>query len=350
MEERSSLKKQIKKPTKRQVQRFLLNSAIILLGNAVAAFATAFFIEPLGFAMGGTTGLGIYVRNLFSGSIDETTGRWIVNLVVYAANIVLFIIGVVTLGKKFAAGTLAGTLLYPAFMSLYTFLDGLYAQANGGLTLGQSLGDPMLCAVMGGLLFGLGIGIVVRVGASTGGTDIPPLIFQKLFGTPVSLSLWLLDGFIIALEFTVPDFMHTVGFVNILYGIILTLVTSVVIDKVSPIGMRRTQVKIISERYLEIRDMILTKISRGVTILYGQTGYLKQNCHMLLTVISHRQLAMLKREVEKIDPRAFITVSVVSEVRGLGFHSDGVEFLMPQEKDEAPAFREDDEEREGVDE
>ncbi len=334
-------KHSLKRPTKRQVQRFLLNSLIIFFGNAIAAAATAFFVEPLGFAMGGSTGLGIYVKNLFGASVDAEMGRWIVNIVVYVANIILFIIGVITLGKKFAAGTLAGTLLYPAFMSLYTYLDGLYASANGGVTLGQSLQNPMLCAVMGGLIFGLGLGIVVRVGASTGGTDIPPLIFQKYFGTPVSVSLWILDGIIIALEFTVPNFMQTVGLANIFYGIMLTLITSLVVAKVSPIGMRRTQVKIISESYLEIRDMILHKISRGVTILYGQTGYLKQNCHMLLTVISHRQLVSLKREVEKIDPHAFITISVVSEVHGLGFKSEGVEFLMPQEKgEENPAFKE----------
>ena len=175
--------------------------------------------------------------------------------------------------------------------------------------------------------------VVLDVGASTGGTDIPPLIFQKYFNTPVSVSLWLIDGFIILLQFvacaTIP-----IGTLlpNIFYGILITLLTSVSIDKVSPIGMRRTQVKIISNHYLEIRDMILTKIDRGVTVLYGQTGYLKEDCHMLLTVISHRQLVRLKAEVEKIDPEAFMTVSVVSEVRGRGFHSDGVDFLIPEEE------------------
>ncbi len=324
----------LKKPTKRQVMRFLLNSIIILLGNGIAAAATAFFIEPMGFSMGGTSGLGIYVRNLLGAGIDGSMRKWVVNLVVYGANIILFIIGVIALGRKFAAGTLAGTILYPGFMSLYNLLDELYADRHGGLSFAHTLGDPMLCCVIGGLLFGFGIAIVVRVGASTGGTDIPPLIFQKYFGTPVSMSLWLLDGAIIALEFTVPNFAESVGIQSVIYGVLITLIAALVIGKVSPIGMRRTQVKIISEHYLEIRDMILNKISRGVTVLYGQTGYLKQDCHMLLTIISHRQLVALKAEVEKIDPRAFMTISVVSEVRGLGFHSDGVDFLMPQEKEE----------------
>ncbi len=325
-------KKPFKKPTKRQVEKFILNSLIIVFGNFIAAFAAEIFIVPLGFTMGGTTGIGILVRNLIPE--DAVWREWAVNITVYAMNFILFVIGVIFLGKKFAAGTLAGTVLYPAFMTVMVLVNNAYAASNPeGLTIGESLGNPLLSAIMGGLLFGLGIGIVVRVGASTGGTDIPPLIFQKYFNTPVSVSLWLIDGFIILLQFvacaTIP-----IGTLlpNIFYGILITLLTSVSIDKVSPIGMRRTQVKIISNHYLEIRDMILTKIDRGVTVLYGQTGYLKEDCHMLLTVISHRQLVRLKAEVEKIDPEAFMTVSVVSEVRGRGFHSDGVDFLIPEEE------------------
>ncbi len=320
-----------KKPSKRQLEKFALNSAIILLGNALAASATAFFIVPLGFVMGGTTGLGILIRNLLDhyATVSPNLTNWIVNITVYAANIALFIVGAIMLGKKFAAATLAGTLLYPAFMSVFNLLNGVYANAHEGVTLGESLNNPMLACIFGGILFGLGIGIVVRVGASTGGTDIPPLILHKYFGTPVSISLWCIDGFVILLQFAAWPY---VTIANILYGVVITLITSVIISKVSPIGMRRTQVKIISKNYLEIRDMILNKISRGVTVLYGQTGYLQEDCHMLLTVISHRQLVRLKSEVQKIDPEAFMTVSEVSEVRGKGFHSDGVDFLMKEDR------------------
>ncbi len=318
----------LKKPSKRQVEKFFLNSLIIVLGNAITAAASAFFIIPNGFVMGGSTGVGIFVRNL----IDESVAwrEWAVSITVYTVNIILFIIGVIFLGKKFAAGTLAGTLLYPTFVSIFTLVNDWYVRTTGTyMGLGGELGSPVLAATIGALLFGAGVGIVVRVGASTGGTDIPPLILQKKFGMPVSVTLWLLDSFIILLEF----FAH-VSIEAILYGFLIAFLSSVVIGQVSPIGMRRTQVKIVSNHYEEIRDVILNKISRGVTVLYGQTGYLKEDCHMLLTVISHRQLVTLKAEVEKIDPEAFMTISVVSEVRGRGFHSDGVDFLMPQDKGE----------------
>ncbi len=319
-------KHKLKKPTKRQVLRFLLNSLIILVGNAIAAAGTAFFIIPNNFVMGGTTGLGIFVRNL----IPETLSwrEWVVSITVYTANIVLFVIGAVLLGKKFAAATLAGTLLYPTFVSIYTSINDTFDLHLG---MSEDIGSPLFAGVCGAIIFGVGIGIVVRVGASTGGTDIPPLIFQRFFGTPVSVSLWIVDGAIILLQL-----FAGVGLDAVLFGFLITLLTSIVIDKISPIGMRRTQVKIVSARYEEIRQMILTKVSRGVTVLYGETGYLKADCRVLLTVISHRQLTTLKKEVEKIDPQAFMMISDVSEVRGRGFHSDGVDFLIPETKDDPP--------------
>ena len=308
--------------------RFLLNSLIIIAGNAITAAGAVLFIIPNGFTMGGTTGIGIFVRNLISESV--VWREWVVSITVYAVNIALFVVGALILGKKFAASTFAGTLLYPTFVAFFTYINDLYVEANGApIGVAGEMGNPVVAAICGGVLFGLGISFVIRVGASTGGTDIPALLLQRFFGTPVSTTLTVLDTVIIFLQFTAPE----VGLNAVIYGIGINVLHSVVIAKISPIGMRRTQVKIISNHYLEIRDIILNKISRGVTVLYGQTGYLKEDCHMLLTVISPRQLVPLKAEIQKIDPNAFMTISEVSEVRGNGFHTDGVEFLMPEERE-----------------
>lgn len=323
--------RKLKKPTKRQVEKFLLNSLIIVVGNMLASGAASFFIVPNGFVMGGTTGLGIFVRNLMErySSVDENITRWAVNITVYVANIALYIIGVIILGKKFALATGAGTFLYPTFMSIFDLLNDMYYKAHGSyIALSDGLGSPLLAMICGSLLFGLGIGMVLRVGASTGGTDIPPLIFKKLFNAPMSVTMYLLDFSIVALQLVAAPLDA------VIYGVLITLISTIVIDKVSPVGMKRTQVTIISEKYREIRDMILTKVSRGVTVLYGQTGYLKKQCRVILTVISQRQLVTLKAEVQKIDPNAFMTIGIVSEVHGRGFHLDGVDFLMPQERDD----------------
>ncbi len=310
------------KPTRRQVTKFLLYAVIIVLGNMLAAGASAFFIIPNNLSMGGTTGLGIFVRNLIPDAVAWK--EWASSITVYVCNIALFILGTVLLGKTFAASVLAGTVLYPTFLAVFNLAEAALESSLGGALCSDNL---LLAAILGGMVFGLGVGIVVRVGASTGGTDIPPLIFQKYFNWPVSVSLWVIDMAIVAMQMIVIR-----PFENALYGVIIVLLSSMVVEKVAPIGMKRTQVKIISTKYQEIRDMILTKVHRGVTVLYGQTGYLKEDCYMLLTIVSHRELVTLKAEVQRIDPEAFLTISTVSEVRGRGFHSDGVDFLMPQDR------------------
>ncbi len=309
------MKIQLKKPTKKQVLKVIKYLLIVIIGNAITAAGSGLFIVPNHFAVGGTTGLGAFVRDL-------TGKEWLVSVTVYIANILLLIVGGICLGKKFFAATVLGTLLYPSFLSLFTFLNTLYMNAHGGLTIAAS--QPFMQIIYGGMLYGVGIGLVVRVGASTGGTDIPPLILKKYFGTPVSVSLWVVDVGIILMQFF-PE----LSIEKILAGILLELFSSVVIDVVSPIGLKKTQVKIISKHYRDIREMIITKLNRGVTALYGQTGYLKEKCHVLLTVVSNRELVRLKEEVHRIDPEAFMMVSVISEVRGRGFSSEGIR--LPKE-------------------
>ncbi len=303
------------KPTKAQVKKFVLYCLIILVGNALAAAGAAFFIEPNKLVMGGTTGVGIFVRNMLekTGTASEDLTKWIVNITVYTANIILFAIGAFLLGKRFAASTLAGTLLYPSFMSLYKLI-------NKGEPI---VNDTILAVIIGALIFGLGVAMVVRVGASTGGTDIPPLIFHKFFGLPVSVTMWFLDASIVLLQLFATSVEH------VLYGIVICLISSLVIEKLSPIGLKKTQVKIVSKKYRAIREMILGELNRGVTVLFGQTGYLKEKCHVLLTIVSNRELVKLKNKVQEIDPEAFMTISVVSEVRGRGFSSEGIR--LPKE-------------------
>ena len=229
------MKLQLKKPTKKQVRHFFVYCLIVMAGNAVAAAASTFFIIPGGFVMGGTTGLGIFVRNL----VDEQN-EWLVSFTVYAANIVLFVLGAAVLGKKFAIATLAGTLFYPSFVSLFTYLNELYVAAYGTALAGE---DPWLAIVCGSVMFGAGIGCVIRVGSSTGGTDIPPLILQKYFNIPPAVTLWALDIIIVLIQLVaVPPNI-------VLYGVVITILSSVVVELVSPIGLRKRQVQIVSGKW-----------------------------------------------------------------------------------------------------
>ena len=303
-----------RKPTRYELKQTAVRWLLIVLGNAVTAAASSFFIVPGGLVVGGTTGLGIFVEQLWDFAYARV-------LTVYAANIALFIVGTILLGKGFFWATLAGTFLYPAFLSLFDALNAAYVAQTGTAVSG---GDVFLDTVFGSILFGAGIGLVVRVGASTGGTDIPPLILQHFFGIPVSISLWVLDLAVVLLQLFAGATLQTV-----LYGIVICILSSVVIEFVTPLGQRKMQVQIVSRRHGEIREMILNVLDRGVTLLYGKTGYLREKCYVLLTVVSPRELVRLKNEVQKIDPDAFLTVSVVSEVRGRGFSRESV--YLPKE-------------------
>ncbi len=273
---------------------------VVMMGNAIAAASSACFILPNNLVIGGTTGIGIFVGHFWNENA--------VSIVALIANIILYVIGVFLLGKKFAMSTLLGTVLYPVFM-------GLFSMAIGDRILTD---DKLLACICGGLFMGIGIGIVVREGASTGGTDIPPLILNKYFGLPVSVGVWIVDLTIVFMQ------AFTMSIETALYGLFTVLMYSFVIDAVSPIGRKKTQVKIISAKYPEVRDMLINELNLGVTILYGQTGYLKERCHMMLTVVSKRNLVRLKNEVYKIDPEAFLTVSVITEVRGRGFSTERI--------------------------
>ena len=116
--------KRPQKPTKKQVKSFFIYCLIVVLGNAIASAGASFFIVPSQFVMGGTTGLGIFVRNMITCYVSPSPGwtDWAVNITVYTVNIALFVLGAVLLGKKFALATGAGTVLYPAFMSLYNLI------------------------------------------------------------------------------------------------------------------------------------------------------------------------------------------------------------------------------------
>ena len=236
------MKRIIRKPSRYELKQTAFRWLLIVLGNAVTAAASSFFIIPGGLVVGGTTGLGIFVEQLWHYEYARV-------ITVYTANIALFILGAILLGRRFFFATLAGTFLYPAFLSLFDAANAAYVAAVGETLSG---GDAFLDAFFGSLLFGAGIGLVVRVGASTGGTDIPPLLLQHFFGIPVSISLWVLDFAIVVLQLFAGSTLQTV-----LYGIVICVLSSVVIEFVTPLGRRKMQVKIVSHHYPEIREMIL---------------------------------------------------------------------------------------------
>lgn len=173
--------------------------------------------------------------------------------------------------------------------------------------------DILLCTVFSGLGIGISLGIVIRSGASTGGMDIPPLVLNKLFRIPVSAGMYAFDFCILLMQALFRSFE------NILYGIILVIIYTVVLDKVLLFGNSKIELKIVSEKYQEISDSILTQVDRGVTLLKSEGGYIHKEGQLILSIISNRELIKVERLVKKIDSECFMVVSRVTEVRGRGF-------------------------------
>ena len=157
------------------------------------------------------------------------------------------------------------------------------------------------------------MGVVLRAGASTGGMDIPPLLLKKYLRIPVSASLWVFDFCILLAQMA----FHPVE--DLLYGILLIIVISIALNKIMLLGTSKTEVKIVSDKSTEIRDAILSKVDRGVTMLRGAGGYLGNDTEVVLSVVSNHELPKIERLAREIDPDCFMIVSRVTEVWGRGF-------------------------------
>lgn len=271
-----------------------IGTGAILLGNLLLAAATAFFVIPLGLVTAGTTGIALFINRLTGFSVTAFTYLF------YTGS---FAVGCASLGRRFALTTALSSLWYPiAFSICERIAQGRTVTSN-----------TMLGTLAAGLMMGFGIGLVLRAGASTGGTDVPLLILQRYLHVPISIGVWALDLVILLMQ------ALTVSTEMLLFGFILVAIYSAVIGRVMLLGRSMIWATVITEKPALLRDRIYRELDRGVTLLHGQTGYLERECDVLLTVIPARELGRLERTVSHTAPDAFLIVHRVSEVRGVGF-------------------------------
>ncbi len=274
--------------------RKILTLLLVIFGNVVYALAVKLFLIPAGLVTGGTTGIALAIQHYTNLPISGF---------VLGFNVLMLILGFFVLGKQFAFTTIVSTFVYPIALEGFNQLLGDVVLTN----------DIWLCTVFSGLGIGAALGIVIRAGASTGGMDIPPLVLNHFFRIPVSVSLYVFDFLILLLQavYNPPE--------KLLYGIVLVLIYTIVLDKLMLMGTTKTEVRIVSEYHEEIRKAILSQIDRGVTLLSATGGYLGEPTELIFGVISNRELPRLEQLVHDIDPDSFMVVNRVSEVRGRGF-------------------------------
>lgn len=266
----------------------------VVIGNIIYALVVKLFILPTNLMSSGTTGIAL-LANHFLGIP--------VSFFILIFNVCMLILGLIVLGKKFAMTTIVSTLMYPIALEFFNQTLGEFVITN----------NELLNTIFAGLGIGLALGIVLRSGASTGGMDIPPLVLNHFFRIPVSVSLYVFDFIILSSQSLYNPLER------LLYGIILILLTSIVLDKVLLMGTTKTEVKIISPKFEKIAEEILSEMDRGVTLLNARGGYLKNEHSVVLSVVSNRELPKIEKLVRALDPDAFMIVSRVSEVWGRGF-------------------------------
>ncbi len=267
---------------------------MVVAGNFLYALMVKLFLLPANLAIGGTNGIAMMINHFWDISISGF---------VLVFNVIMLGIGWLILGKGFALTTLASSFLYPFFLEVCNRIFGDLVLTN----------DLVLCTLFFGGGIGVALGLVIRAGASTGGMDIPPLVLNKLLGIPVSVGLYAFDFCILLTQIFIRPAE------NVLYGIVVTLIYTVVLDKMLLLGNSRTELKIVSSKSREICDAILKQVDRGVTLLNGEGGYKGNPTQLVLTVISNRELIKVEKLIHRIDPECFLVVSRVSEVRGRGF-------------------------------
>ena len=281
-----------------KIKRPLWSCLCIVAGNALLAFLVAAFIIPHGILMGGTTGIGILVDKLWGDALPIEPAT-----VILALNILLLFMGLFVLGKEFFFKTIASSLIYPAFLAAFQRVPHIAELTDNSL----------IAVIFAGVLLGVSGGLVFRVGSSTGGMDVVNLSMHKWFHLPVAVCLYITDFIILGAQ---AFFTSSNG---ILLGLVLLVIETLALDKAMIFGKSQIQLYIVSEKYEEIREALLTSLGAGVTMNMIRTGHQGNEWEAVMCVTQPRKLYAANELIRKIDPTAFITVTQIKEVHGRGF-------------------------------
>ena len=270
--------------------------ASIIFGNALYSLAVALFLEPAGLITGGATGIAL--------AIGRLTGLPVSGLLFFI-NLAMLVWGWVVLGRAFALNTLASSVLSPAFLALF---EGM---ANGRVLTE----DIFLCTVFAGLGIGVALGLVIRSGASTGGTDIVALILAKYTSMEIGKALMASDILIVLAA------AWRFGMGTGLYCILGLIGKSFVVDgAIENIRLRKV-CTIMTANPQPILDFIIKEMNRSATVEKAYGAYTHHELSVLVTVLTRRQALQLRNFLRENDPHSFITIVNSSEIIGKGFRS-----------------------------
>ena len=297
---------------------------LIFVGCAVMGTGFVLFINPYKFVPGGVYGLGIVMHNLFPSVQVGTFG--------YMFDIPLMIIAVLVFGGQFGMRTVVAAMFTPGYMNLLTRLVYPTAEAVEALDPAQLLGgrldlsgDLFLACLMGAVIIGVGMGIVVRQQATTGGTDIVALLLQKFAGIKFSTGIFLADGFVVLTGLVVIGFGLGIeqtsgeGWMLTLYSLIIIYTTSRVVAYMLDGASYDKLLFIISDNTEALKQFILHDLDRSATYIKSRGMYTDRDRDMIFLVVSRKEVRQVQHKIREIDHKAFVVVTDAYDTYGEGF-------------------------------
>ncbi|MCF8303842.1 MAG: YitT family protein [Bacteroidales bacterium] len=287
--------------------KWIINYSLIVIGSLVLAAGFVFFITPYNIVPGGVFGVGIIVHHLTKGIFSFAPEGIPVGLMGLLLNIPLTIIGIRVLGPRFGVKTVVGFVLASLFIDLLTIYWGDAPLVED---------DALLSSIFGGVLIGLGLGLIFKTKATSGGTDIVAMILAKYSGISLGQLLIYVDsaivlgGLLVFRDWKIP-----------LYSWIVIFITGKVIDIVLEGVSYDKALLIVSDKHEEIKEKILKDLNRGGTIIPGKGMYKEMDKSIIFTVVSRRELTVLQYYIHEVDANAFLTVMDAHEILGEGFKS-----------------------------
>ena len=290
--------------TRRKILQIVWEYITLTIACFIFAMAWECFMIPNGMSAGGMMGLSTVIQYATGGLIPA-------QYTYFGINALLIIVAVIAMGIGFGFKTIWCILVSSLFMQLISGLPAMHAIPGSFFFMEERL----LIPVVAGVFESVGLGLVLRYGGSTGGTDIIALMINKYWPVSLGTVFLLSDVLICGLLLFLPD-KH---FSDVCYGLVEVVIFSMVIDIV--VGGKRNsyQLLVFSEHYEKIADHIIHKMERGVTVLKAQGWYTKSDKNVLLVLINQTQLSGLSQVIKEIDPRAFMSISPTHNVYGEGF-------------------------------
>lgn len=294
----------------RGVKEYLL----ITLGIVIYTVGWAIFLTPNNLIGGGVSGISAIIQ--YATGIKMGYSYFVINTI-------LLIISVIIIGPAFGAKTVYAIILASVCLNVFQSIIPETIIRDFALSNGK-----LMCSIIGGSMAGVGIGMSISQGGSTGGTDIIAMIITRFRNISPGRIILIIDVFIITSSLLFPS-VDTTGqvipfdakFSIAVYGMIIVTVNGYVVDLYLAGSKQSVQLFILSRHFEEIADMIGRDFHRGVTVLNGEGWYTKQPASVLMVITRKTDLNLLLKSIKRVDPDAFLSISSVSGVYGQGFDS-----------------------------